>query len=459
MRRFKKIWIGMAILSAVSLRAQVENPAPPDRSPDDNSAANAPDHPEDRMLTPPPVSGLGFPTQISSEERANYLRYGAVFTAAHTDNALGGLTSAPISDMSYSIAPTIALDESTSRTHWTLSYAPGFTFYQKTSERNEADENASLSLTYRLTPHVTLSGQDGFQKSSNVFNQPDYGSGTLSGQAAVANFSIITPLADRLSNTGNVGLSYQFALNDMIGASGTFTNLHYPDPTEVPGLFDSASQAGSGFYSHRLGAANYIGASYQYQRLLSYPTGGTAETQTQAALFFYTYSPSTRFSLSFYGGPQYADTVLPLSATGSAIPEQRTWQPAGGASLNWQGSVTAITVTYAHTVAGSSGLTGAVETDGGSAVIHQVVSKTLSAYLSGGYIQNNLLSDALLAQNGHSIFGTAALQQLLGQHISVQLGYTRLRQSYENLTLISSAPNTNREFVSIAYQFSRPLGR
>jgi hypothetical protein len=460
MRQLQKICVGIIALTAIPLWAQVENMAPSNSAAQDSSTVTSFDHPEDRMLTPPPVSGLSFPTVITSEDRANYLRYGAVFTAAHTDNALGGTSSTPISDMSYSVAPTIALDESTTRMHWTLAYAPGFTFYQKISSRNEADENASLSFTYRLSPHVTLSAQDGFQKSSNVFNQPDFAAGTVSGQTQVANFSIIAPTANRLSNVGSIGLAYQFGLNDMIGASGAFTNLHYPNPTEVPGLFDSSSQAGSAFYSHRIGQANYIGTSYQYQRLVAYPTVGNDETQTEAALFFYTYSPSTRFSMSFYGGPQYADTVVPpISSSQTQSQGLRKWQPAAGASLNWQRKVTALAVTYAHTVAGGSGLTGAVEMDGGSASIRQMISKTLSGAVSGGYSQNDLLSSALLAQNGHSISGTASLQQLIGQHVSVQLGYTRLHQSYENVTVISTAPNTNREFVSISYQFSRPLGR
>jgi hypothetical protein len=52
-----------------------------------------------------------------------------------------GTSATPVSDVSYSIWPTIALDETTSRLHWAISYAPGFTFYQRTSSRNEADQN------------------------------------------------------------------------------------------------------------------------------------------------------------------------------------------------------------------------------------------------------------------------------------------------------------------------------
>ena len=81
----------------------------------------------------------------------------------------------------------------------------------------------SIEFQYRLSPHVTFSARDSFQKSSNVFNQPDLSSARrVSGGSPGANFSVIAPIADRLSNAGNVGLTYQFSLNDMVGASGTF---------------------------------------------------------------------------------------------------------------------------------------------------------------------------------------------------------------------------------------------
>ena len=51
----------------------------------------------------------------------------------------------------------------------------------------------------------------------------------------------------------------------------------------------------------------YFGATYQYQRLIAYPTPGQTETQTHALLFFYTLYATSRFSISFFGGPQYSE--------------------------------------------------------------------------------------------------------------------------------------------------------
>jgi hypothetical protein len=427
---------------------------------DDGSSNNAPS--DDRMLTPPPVSGENYPTALSGQERSNYLRGGVNFTSAYSDNAVGPVNGHPLSDISYSVAPLIALDETTPRTKLTLSYAPGFTFYQRISSRNEADQNANIDFSYRLSPHVTFTAHDGFQKSSNVFNQPDPASAAaVSGGAEGANFSILTPIADRLSNAGSAEMTYQFSRDGMIGVSGTFSNLHFPDQAQVPGLFDSSSQGGSAFYSHRLSKLHYIGATYQYQRLVSYLTGGVNETQTHAILFFYTLYVNSRLSLSFFGGPQHSDSVQPpLPPLNLQLPAAKAWTPAAGASLSWQGKLTSAALSYSHVISGGGGLSGAVHLDSGSASLRQQLTKTLSGSVAGGYAQNDIVGSLLPGTaDGHSLSASALLQQQFGQHLSLQLGYTRLHQSYSDVAVISVTPDTNREFVSLSYQFSRPLGR
>jgi hypothetical protein len=413
--------------------------------------------PDERlMLTPPPVSGQAYPVSPTSEERANFLRGGVVFNAAYSDNVLGSTSATPISDVSYSIWPTVAIDQTGARLHWVLSYAPGFTFYQRVTSRNEADENLVLTLQYRLSPHVTFSLSDGLQKSSSVFNQPGDGlAGAVSGSDLSANNSVIAPIADRLSNSGNVAMTYQFTANDMVGAGGIFTNLHYPDPAQVPGLYDSATRAGSGFYSHRLSQQHYVGLTYQYQDLLSYPATSTNRTTTNAALLFYTFYPARTFSISFFGGPQYfSQGAQYISPYQPAAPGLEGWKPAGGASLNWQGLHSALAISYVHTVSGSGGLVGAVELDSASAFVRQKLTKNLSASLAGGYFNNGILSLASLG--GHSFYEGLSLQRQLGEHFNAQAGYTRSHQTYD---FFSANPDTNREWMSVTYQFSRPLGR
>ncbi|MGC2449186.1 MAG: hypothetical protein WA477_16170, partial [Candidatus Sulfotelmatobacter sp.] len=154
------LMIGLSLPSGLPIWAQTENP--PAQAPVpamvgvDNRSAPAenynPDTSGDRMVTPPPVSGQAYPVALASQERSNYLRGGILFTSAYTDNAIGGVTGHPVSDISNSVFPVVTLDETTSRLHSTLTYAPGFTFYQRTSVLNSANQNASIEFEYRLSP-------------------------------------------------------------------------------------------------------------------------------------------------------------------------------------------------------------------------------------------------------------------------------------------------------------------
>src|SRR3954463_12900949 len=120
--------IFLIVLAAVPLWSQDDAGAP-------MTAINVRVAPDDtRMLTPPPASGEAYPLTPAFESRSNFLRAGVTFNTAYSDNVLGGVVGKPVSDTNYSVWPTIALDETTTRVHSVLSYAPGFTFYQRTSD-------------------------------------------------------------------------------------------------------------------------------------------------------------------------------------------------------------------------------------------------------------------------------------------------------------------------------------
>ena len=444
------IYLGVLLLISAPAWTQSSN------SPGTGAAA-APTA-EGPMLTPPPVSGEAYPVAVDSDERENTLRYGITVSGAYSDNVLGGSVLHPVSDVSYSVWPTIGLRQSTSRLAWNFTYSPGFTFYRRTSAMNEADHNASIAFEYRLSPHVTLALSDTFQRSSSVFNQPDLGSSSIYGGPQGANHAVFAPLADRLSNLGHVTMSYQFQANDMIGAGGSFENLHYPDTSRVPGLSDANSQGGSAFYTHRFSGRHYLGAMYQYQRLLAYPGGLANDTQTHALFLFYTMYPAPRVSLSLFGGPQYANTYQPANSVIATPFSTVGWAPSGGASVNWTGRLTNLTLSYAHTVSGGGGLMEAVRLDRGDIALRQVFTRSFSGSLAASYANDNLLGIATGFGNGHAISGTAALDRHIGANLTLQLAYTRLHQTY-TIPLLATTPDTNRESISVSYAFTRPLGR
>jgi hypothetical protein len=407
------------------------------------------------MLTPAPVSGDGYSMGFTSEGRSNYLRGGLAFSSAYDSDVTTGSNGQPISDVTYSIFPTISLDQTRSRLHWVFNYSPGFTFYQKTSSLNQANQNLGVNLTYRLSPHVTLSLHDSFIKTSDVLNQPSSDlQQPVSGGVFVPNYSVIAPISDQLTNTANATLTYQFAANGMLGASGTFTNLHYSNQSQVPGLSDSSSKGGSAFYSHRLSKMHYIGVTYQYQMFLAYPTLGQSETQSHSIFGFYTVYLKPTLSISMFGGPQYSNTQQ------FALPTSSAWSPGGGASMAWQGKLTSFAASYSRTITDAGGLSGAVESNSASASVRRQLARKLSSSIGASYASNNVL-DALPTFNtsGHSFSGNASVQRQVGEHLNLQLQYTRVHQSYSDIAAISSVPNRDRVMATISYQFTRPLGR
>ena len=366
------------------------------------------------MMTPAPVSGEGYSMGFTSETRSNYLRGGLVFSSAYDSDVTTGTNGQPVSDVSYTISPTISLDQTRSRLHWVFNYSPGFTFYQKTSSLNQANQNLGVSLSYRLSPHVTLSLRDSFQKTSNVLYQPssDFEQ-PVSGGVFVPNYSVIAPISDVLTNTANATLTYQFAANAMVGASGTFTNLHYSNQAQVPGLSDSSSRGGSGFYTHRLSKMHYIGATYSYQTFLAYPTVGQSETQTHSVFGFYTVYLKPTLSISMFGGPQYSNTQQ------FGLPTSSSWSPGGGASVSWQGKLTSFAASYSKAINEGGGLVGAVKSNSANASLRRQLTRTLNTSIGASYANNSVL-DALPTFNtgGHTISGNASVQRQIGQHLS-----------------------------------------
>ncbi len=408
-----------------------------------------------QMMTPPPVNGTGYPTELGSEVRTNYLRGGLTSTTSYISNLYAGSGDTSIPETTVSLFPTIAYDSTTARQHTIFTYSPGFTFYQPSSALNEVDNTATVGYDFRLAEHATFSSSDSFQDSSSPFIPGNAGAGgTVSGLPESSTPGVIPPFAKRLTNFANVELTMQTGLNVMIGGSGLATELHYPNPAQTPGLYDSNSRGGTVFYNRRIGS-QYLGATYEYMDMLATPTGGTFSTQTQTISGFYTFHPTARLSLSVSGGPQYYRTVE------TPLPAMSSWGLSLSPSMGWQGTHTSFAASYSQGVTGGGGLLGAYHSRSANATARWQMASTWTASASGAYSVNKTVS-ALLpfgGQSGHSVSGSAALNHSLGEQFSVAFDYTRIHQSYDGIAAIAADPNSDREAISLVWHFERPLGR
>jgi hypothetical protein len=241
----------------------------------------------------------------------------------------------------------------------------------------------------------------------------------------------------------------------MIGAGVTFTNLDYPHPTEAAGLYDSSSRFGSTFYTHRFNGKQYVGASYEYSEVVSSSTSTGSQAQTQAFLPFYTayLKPTLSFSLS--GGLQHVNiTQVPL-------PIYRSWSPAANVSMGWQTHKISLAASCSRLITSGGGLIGAYQSENAAASVHWQLARAWNVASTAGYMATNNVAPFahMVSPGGHTLSGSASVQHSISEHFIMEVGYARLRQNYSNIAVIASAPNTNRAFVSVSYQFTRSLGR
>jgi hypothetical protein len=361
-----------------------------------------------------------------------------------------------VNDVSYIIRPIIALNTTTPRQHLALSYSPGFIFYTPSNGLNQSNQSLSAAYRYRLSPHISVSAQDNFAKSSSVFGQGDsLPGGPISGSPQPS--QVVAPYAEQINNFLNGGVTYQYSLNGMLGAAGNFGTFDYPNQTAATNLYNSNNAGGSAYWGGRLSERQYIGMRYQFERNLVLPPSGQtgrSEALTHAFDPFYTVFLNQRFSISVSAGPQY------VIASQTGVPgTSKSWGPSVIAGFGLQGQRVSLAGSFLRTVASGTGLIGTYETTVGMANLHWTPSKRWSVTARSHYqIQKDAVpADLTSNQGGHTLDNGATVGRSIGERLGLEFGYDRLHQSYGAIPTIS--PNNNHEFVSISYSITRPLGR
>ncbi len=407
---------------------------------------------ESAMATPSPVNIGGGSISLGAESgRSNYLRGGLSFEGSYEDNPF--LTAPARSDESYTVSPYVAFSVSRPHASWNLQYRPGFTFYQHFNSRNQSEHNLSTNLEFRLSPQVSLMLRDGLIKTPEASGQlqPSVVGGITSASPAQT-LLVVPPEAGFISNTADGEITYQFGRNDTVGASGESSELRYLHLDQLPGLFNSSACSGRGFYSHRLGQKNYIGVSYSFEDDITHPLEIT--TQVHSPSVFYSFYFTPRISLSVFGGAQYAQT------TGGGTVAVTAWSPSEGGNFSWQGEHTSAVVALSQSISPGGGLVTAVRGITSSASLRHQFSKNLVGTISEVYNDNNVVESLILFSNGGRTLSTgASLERTIKKQLTVQVGYTRLDESYNNIQVISNNPSQNRGWMAISYSFERPLGR
>ncbi|MGB6694829.1 MAG: hypothetical protein WBE56_11635, partial [Terracidiphilus sp.] len=414
---------GVTLLWASSLSAQVEPGAVGGAMPEEDDA---------RMNVPPLLAGTPYANAARADIPENVFTTTATVNAAYMDNVFPGGGATPVADTTISIDPRFSYDRSTPRQDVNLNYSPSFTFYTPTSQLNGVNQSAEGLFEGRLTRHLTLSLQDNFLRTSNIFDESyPFSAGALPGSTQAPIPAVIAPFAEQLRNAATADVAYQFSRNGMVGGGATFTNYSFPNPADSAGLYNSGEDGGSAFYNRRVTSRQYVGVTYEYNRVLGYPPSGTVESQTQSVLPFYSVFFSKTFSVSAAAGPVRWSVSQPEQPTASS------WTGATALNMSWQGDKGNLAASFLRTVTSGGGLIGAFTSVGANFAGAWKFSHAWSGEMALGYQQIEPVNPLQGTYGGgKSVMAQASVVRTLGEHATLECGYQHFYEQFEGIAAI-----------------------
>jgi hypothetical protein len=410
------------------------------------------------------LGGSGISPEFLSElERSNYLRAGVNVGATYDDNPLLAPSGQQVSNTSESIFPNISIEQTSSRARWNLGYAGGLTVNQKITSLDEGSHNLNFNSQYRLSPHINLRVAENFSLTTGFF---DAGTGAEATGVGAPNTSLMTPLATERSSLTTVETNYHFALNDLVGGSGSFYDLHFSNvPTAgsagtLPLITDSESATGSAFWLHHIFRGDWAGASYRFDRLTFGSNG--EETLVHSVFAINTLDLSHRFTLTGFVGPQYSENQG-LPAVAQASTAASGWSVAGGAEGGWRNERTSVSAGFSRNISDGGGLLGPVRLQNVYGTFRREFIPRWTVALTANHGTNQSL--ILPSPTGESSIDLTSagvsLERNAAKSVGFRMGYRRdFQQEYGLLAPSPSTVDAHRNlfFVTLSYQWAKPLG-
>ena len=409
------------------------------------------------------LGGKGITSAFLSElKRSNYLRGGVNVGATYDDNPLLAPSGQQLSNTSETIFPNLRIEESSSRAHWTLGYAGGLTVDQKITSENQGAHNASFDSEFRLSPHVNLRLAENFSLTTGFFDAGN-GSAAVPGSGG-PNASLIAPLATQRASVTTVETNYHFALNDVMGASGSFYDLHYTNVPAVPAgtqspipFTDSQTASGPAFWLHRIFRGDWGGVSYRFDRLTFSP--GSSQAQIHSFFAVNTLNIAKRFTLTGFAGQQYAENQGLLAGATEPV-QSNVWSVVGGAEGGWQNERTNASVGYSRMISDGGGILGTVRLQTVHGDFRWQLFRGWTTALNASYGKNQSLI-VFSTSSASSVDLTSAgatLERNVGKSVGLRLGYTHDFQQQFFSTTPEQDAHRNRFFATLSYQWAKPLG-
>jgi hypothetical protein len=247
-------------------------------------------------------------------------------------------------------------------------------------------------------------------------------------------------------------------LNDLVGASGSFYDLNFSNVAGQASLSNTQTATGAGFWLHKIFHGNWAGLSYRFERITFDPDG---ETRVHSVLGVDTWNLGNRFSVSAFGGAQYANNQGPPTGTQPGTTTSTSWSPTGGIEAAWQNARTSVAAGYSRSISDGGGLLGAVQLGNTYGRFRHEVIPGWAVTATASYGTNSsILPSSAFVGSSFNLTGVnltsvgGGLERNAGKRLGLRLGYTH---DFQQETGFGDATR-NRFFATITYQWAKPLG-
>jgi hypothetical protein len=383
--------------------------------------------------------------------------------ARFDDNVLPG-SGARHSDIGYGITPNLAFVQTLRRVDWGVSYGPGLDISQHRYFSNQFTNDFGGHFKWLLSKHSVFSAQQNYILSTNPFQQ--FGSQpftTTPGPIVSPNQSIYLANFRRTSSVSQAQYSYRITARTTFGLSGNFDLDHYKNTSSslsTASLINSQIASGQAYISRQISARNQLGFQYGVQVLKFQQANARTTAHTFSIFDEIKLAPNQ--SLTVYGGPQYSLTSNQVVLNGGfflvTIPvKANTWSWSGGGIYTLTGRRGAMVLNYSRGVSNGGGVTGAVELNGGSAILRWKLSRSWGMDLNLAAADNQLLAVKTGQNELRTYSATLGLSRQISKNISMNFFFERLNQ-VGSLAGIATG-NHDLAGVSFQYNFLKPVGR
>jgi hypothetical protein len=264
---------------------------------------------------------------------------------------------------------------------------------------------------------------------------------------------------DRLSNTAAGQIEYRLGPRSSLTASASYGMLRFlggAAPATATGLIDSNQWSLGTGYNRRLSGHDTFGLQYSYMRFgfPQQPSGSEVHNFT----LMYSHRIGGRMTLEAHGGPELLQ-MGGLSSLGAAAAglQPTSWLYTAGGSLLYHQRRNDLQFSANHSVTGGSGVLQGASTTVFQGSISRQIHRAWNASLSGGYSQNQALTNT--AQNYNSAFGGARISRSVSHSANAFLSYNAQQQDATFLGCVgTTCGNRLRHIITIGFDWhARPI--